>query len=686
MRNFILVTTGALSTQANRTNSLGRKRFLSALMLLVLSNGCGANDETIETTISQPGDAPLAQELAAVEEALQASPADDPNDVTWVSERDLSSAEFSTNFTKWKNAGYRMIGINVESGKYAATWRQGDGKAWAEYRDLTSDEYGAKWQELKDQGYRPLDIEAYQRNGALNFAGIWIKAEDGLAWASFRNLTNDEFGAKFTEYRDAGYVPTNVDAYQVGSEWRYAVIWVKNKDNVAWALNRNMTAEEYATKWQAYKDQGLRLVDFESYQTSSGQRYAAIWYKNSNNRGWASYRDMTELAYANRFRQMRDQGYRVVDFERYSTASGTRYAGVWRQNGESLSWAKAAAVDNAIKNYVSSTNLPGLSVAIGLNNNVIFRRGYGYADVAAGKEAHSETVYDAASVSKVIGATLLMRLRQSNTSAYDLNRTTRSYVAGLPSHHTHKLGQLLNHTGCVHHYSNSVEETDTNPATNPAHIDELQYNSQATAAAEFWSDKLICTPPSSGNNYSTHAFTFVGAVLEAVSGSTVPALVRTQLNEPFKLSSLRVKYPLVSDYERSALYTLQDTDKAPNPTNNKNVAITQSNTSWKTLGGGLEVSPYDLARFGIAVRSSQIVSTATRDTMWTTTAGSYGIGWGVSNNFVSHSGSAEGARSYIRVYTGNDNVVIAIMSNRRDHSINGLDINDLADSIKTAMQ
>jgi CubicO group peptidase (beta-lactamase class C family) len=625
---------------------------------------------------NEPNDTELVSDR---QEALQASATDDPNDVDWVHERNQTSAEFGATFIRLRDAGYRIIDINVVDGNYASIWRKNDGKAWASYRDMTSDQYASIWQSMKDDGYRPLDIDAYQRNGALNFAGIWVKSNDGLAWASFRNLTDADFSAKFTQYRDAGYMPTDVEAYQIGSEWRYAVIWVQNTSNYTWALHRNMTADQYATRWSQYRDAGMRPVDIDSFQTSGGQRYLGIWLQNKNGRGWASLRDMSESAFANKVRSNRDEGYRLVDYERYQTSSGTRYAGIWRQNGDPLSWSRRSAVDQVIKDYATKTNLPGLSVAIAQNGRIVFRRGYGFQDVSSGAVAHGDTVYDAASVSKPIGATLLMRLRNANAAAYNLDGTTRGFVTGLPAHHTHTLRQLLTHTGCVRHYNNAVD-------ANPSVISEVQYGSQRAASAAFWNDALICTPPSTRSNYSTHAFTFLGAAIEAASGGLLPELVRDQLARPFDLQTLRVTFPLSDNDERATMYTLEDTSTAPNPSTNRNVTRSRTNTSWKTLGGGLELSAVDLARFGVGVRNASIVPATARDAMWTASVGNRGLGWVVGSNFVSHDGSAEGARSYLRVYTGaTENVVLSIMSNRRNHHTDGTDIDDLADAIRAAM-
>jgi CubicO group peptidase (beta-lactamase class C family) len=652
------------------------KTIVSLTPLLLSSLVACAFDSAEDSELTS---APESERVGQQQEALQASATDDPNEVEWVHERNLNSQQFGASFTRLRAAGYRIIDVNVVDGIYASVWRKSDGKAWASYRDMTSEEYGTRWQSMKDDGYRPLDIDAYQRNGALAFAGIWVKNDDGLAWASFRNLTEADFSAKFTQYRDGGYMPTDVEAYQIGDEWRYAVIWVKNSSNYGWALHRNMTAEQYAARWEQYRDAGMRPIDIDSFQTGAGQRYLGIWLENKNGRDWSSYRDMTEATFANKVRAYTDDGYRLVDYERYQTSNGARYAGIWRQNGNPLSWSKRSAVDQAIKDYATKTNLPGLSVAIAQNGRIVFRQGYGFQDVAGGELAHGDTVYDAASVSKPIGATLLMRLRGAAPAAYNLDAATGSIVTGLPSHHTHTLRQLLTHSGCVRHYSNAVD-------TNPSVIPEVQYASQRAASATFWSDALICTPPSATARYSTHAFTFLGAAIEAIEGQTLPTLLRDELALPFDLRSLRVTFPLDNNDERAIMYTLQDTSKAPSASTNKNVVRTRTNTSWKTLGGGLELSAVDLARFGVGVRNASIVNAAARDAMWTASVGSRGLGWVVNSSFVSHDGSADGARSYLRVYTGaTDNVVIAIMSNRRNHHTDGTDIPDLANAIDAAM-
>ena len=88
----------------------------------------------------------------------------------------------------------------------------------------------------------------------------------------------------------------------------------------------------------------------------------------------------------------------------------------------------------------------------------------------------------------------------------------------------------------------------------------------------------------------------------------------------------------------------------------------------------------DLARLGIKLKKGQVMSKATRTVMWTAPdkTQNYGLGWGISKNFVEHDGRFEGARSLIRIYKNKD-LVIGILSNYKWNV--ELSVNTLADNI-----
>lgn len=601
----------------------------------------------------------------------------DEKSIGWASHRDLTSQKFSQYFNEYKNKGYMMVDVDAyptSSGRrYAMVWRENtDNRGWAEHRNMTSAQYSAKWNEYRNMGYRPLDIAAYPSGSSTLYAGIWVQNKEGLAWSSHRNLTSSAYGDLYTQKRKAGYRLVDMEAYQTGSGLRYSAIWYKNTEGKQWIQYRNMTRDSYQNRVNSLSASGYMVVDFEAYQIGSATRYAAIWEKKP---GYAHQvrTGRTETAFANLWREYRDMGYRLVDFERYSTSSGDRYGGIWVENASRYRYSKKSQLDDVIQDYLEDNDLPGISVSVMKDGQSIYRRGFGYADSANSKWAHAQTIYNAASVAKVIGGTLAAKLEErqqleSGASFFlDLSDPTRNYVSGLLRSHTHSVEELLSHTGCVGHYS-----TTPSVANQTTH-----YGSATSAVASIDHIGLVngCNP-GDDYSYSTAGFTFVGAALEGATGRSINNLLTTELFNAHDLSDMRVQFAsslLPANYERAVPYK------------NDNTPSSYSNNSWKVLGGGIETSAYELSRFGAKLLNGEIVSENTRDTrLWSTVNAnsSAGLGWFISSSggrrIVHHNGSWTGARSYIRVYR-DDGLVIAIMSNRSNHTAR--DVNALASDI-----
>ena len=550
---------------------------------------------------------------------------------------------------------------------------------------------------MRDAGYRPSDIELYRSGSTQRYAGIWVKNTEGLAWSSKRDLTSAQFSSYFTEQKNLGRRIIDIEVYPTSGGLRYAAIWYQNVGNVAWVELRDMTRSTYQTKLNEQTSAGYRLIDFESYQSGATQRYAAIWEKSPAGRAWVVRSDRSKLDFANLWRLYRDEGYRLVDFERYDTSGGARYAGVWVENDSRFDYSRKGTLDSIISGYRSDNNLPGISVALIRNGKIIYRRGFGYADVSGGKVAHGETVYNAGSVAKVIGGTLAGKLEAEDklhdgkTFSLDLRKKIKSYLTHvpvgngkfvtIPSQHTQNVDMLLSHLGCIAHYD-----------TTPKIPNQTKHYANAIDAVQsIWKVGLVkgCKIGSTVS-YSTPAFTFVGAVLERVTGRPVSRLLREEIAEPYGLSSLRIQFEsktLPANYDRAKPY------------NDNNTETTYQDNSWKPLSGGIEVNAVDLATFGWKVLDGNIVKPGIRDNrLWasvksgcraTATSGAcrYGLGWSRGTvggrRVVDHDGSWTGARAFIRIYR-DDGLVLAIMSNRTNHTKDG-DVFGLATSIGNAV-
>ena len=642
--------------------------------------------------------------------------------LAWASHRNLSHEQYSARFEEYRDRGYIItdVGVNTDGSdpQYSMVWHDNvDGRGWAQWRNLTSDGYNEKWQEYTDDGYRPLTIEAYPMGGELRFAGIWIENKEEIDWWSRRNMTNESFKDHFEDRRDEGMRPIDLEVYDTSDGPRISSIWYENVDNVAWAHFRNMSREEYLDKSGDYWDDGYRTIDFESYEIGGTRLYGAIWEQPTHNLATAVRTNRSHIPYTNWWRRYSDEGYRLVNQEHY----GDLYAGIWLENSDRYRYPKKDAIDDHVEHYRTDhqhynehLDVPGISVAIVKDGELLYRRGFGYANRDEGREAHGRTVYCAASISKAIGGTLAVRLEakgqlQDGTpleQELDLDANIRDYfdevevprlfgtrTISLPSQHDYPIRYLFSHLACVPHYN-------TDPGFSNSDMG-AGHETATEAAGPLWQSSLISgCEVGAEREYSTHAFTIAGAVLEKVTGRSITRLIEEEIQEPFGLRSTRSMFhggSMTPDAQRAVPYS--DSGSANDHVDN----------SWKVLGGGIESTAEDLAWFGWRVLDGQLVDDDVRDNrLWAPIDDEECQDWNgdpspsTSNNSICHNGvgwaygrrlnrdvwqhggtSGEGFGTYLSVFP-DEGLAIAMMSNMRWNDGRGDRwglINDLAGEV-----
>jgi CubicO group peptidase (beta-lactamase class C family) len=580
----------------------------------------------------------------------------DPAETSWLSLRDASSTQFASRFDELKDS---MMVIDLDVDEIGGAYRVGavfrpnaDGRGWYSLRNLTGSQFHAKWTELRDKGFRLVDQEAYVVDGHDRFAGVWIENREHLDWASYRGATAAEFDEKFEDYRDGGFLPVDVDVYRTASgALRYAAAWVRNADGLAWKLHRNRTSSQYGDAFQTYADQGLRSIVVDSARTSQGQRYAGIWVENRSKRGWYAYRDLTATGFRNRWNRLSDEGYRLDGYEKYDTASGPRYAGIWRQNSDRPNWKLRSQVDAFVEKELDDFDVPGISVTASKDGKVVYRRGFGYQDKADGVWMHGGSVNRTASVSKAVAGVLALRM-DAKHAEFTLQDKVRTHLPWLPAKHDYTMEQAVMNRSCVKSYPSPMSSSNA-----------TQYDTSAASVKAFMDDDLGCTPGS--YLYSTHAYEVDGAIYERYEGKPINRIVLDELTTKFGLDTLRPETLAGSLPDRVQLYNTDNSEYAGD------------NMSNKTLGGGLVSTAPDLVSFANKILDGTLLTPAQRTTLWSP-IGSYAYGWDVGSGpagqrLVGKAGGQPGAKSYLRVYP-DDGIVVAVLSNRwkGGHSAAGL--------------
>jgi CubicO group peptidase (beta-lactamase class C family) len=569
----------------------------------------------------------------------------DPTSTPWWSYRDKTSAEFGTVFDTRSKNGDMLIDLDVDQigndYRVGAIFRPNpDGRGWESRRDLTGDEFGARWTTNRDNGLRLAGFESYRVGNAQRYAGHWVENVENLRWASTRDRTSAQFSTQFDEFSADGLMPIDVDGYATSNGIRYASVWVENTEGLGWALRRDMTEAQWKQYYAEYGDKGMRVLTFESYRIDGQQRYAAIWVENRDGRGWYVYRDMDATGFRNRWNRMSDMGFRLDDYEKYDTANGPRYSGVWRQNGSRFDFSLRTEVDALVQAHVDQFDVPGMSVVVTRGGKVVYQRGFGYQDVDAGVWAHGGTVYRLASVSKAVSGVLALDVIGDHPSD-SLDDKVRTHVPSLPAHHDYTIRQSLESRSCVESYPGDLSNMEYD-----------HYDTATAALAAFEDEPLACTPGS--YLYSTAGHTVACAALESITGDTIGELVDERITDGIGLRSFGLGNPGAPEASR-----LYDSDT--------NEVFDADDLTWKTCGGGLQSSVADMGRFGIRLLGEDVLSADELDELWDPN-GSYALGWNVDTaasgeRLVGKSGAQAGAKSYWLIYP-DDDITITVLSNR----------------------
>lgn len=614
----------------------------------------------------------------------------DREEVGWFSYRDMTSNRFNELASEIRRNKQMIIDFEayLRDGKmnYAMVgFDNTDNRGWEVHRDLTSAEYGDKWTQFTNRGWRQIDIEIYKTPNGIRYGGIWIENKEGLSSSSNRNYTKEQYENRIAWMRNNNMKLIDLEVYlNSNNVVNYAMVWVENTDNRNWVEFRNMNRDEYQSRVDYYANTKYAMTDFEALMVNGVMQYAAIWEELPKHRAMPIRTNRTADKYREYFYDAFDEGYRQVDLEVYDTPSGLQYAGVWIENSFRLRYKHKKEIDEVVEAYLEEHKLPAISVGIMQDGRMVYKRGFGLSDVENGYPAHSQTIYGLASISKTVGGVLSAKyatdLDPSTGQPFlNLDLPTVFYLRCLPRHHTHTVRNLLQHVSGVAHYSNSSP-----PMPN---LDGLHFTRQFDASEAIWDTPLIesCAGgnTSSGRHivgqsfcYSTHAFTFVGAALEDVTGRSMSELIKRDIANPLGLSSFRVQFEeetLKHDKDRAVPYA---DDGLPG---------LYPNISWKILGGGLESNVVDLVLYGDAVRRGSILNARVRDTLlWNegqaVVTGSgvanrlYGLGWYLGTDktrrIAQHGGSLSGVYSHLRVYR-DDGLTIGILTNRRTGSSSG---------------
>lgn len=306
---------------------------------------------------------------------------------------------------------------------------------------------------------------------------------------------------------------------------------------------------------------------------------------------------------------------------------------------------------NTIKSLMDKTNIPGLSIAVGKDNQIIYSEGFGVSDIENGELMHQSTKLRIGSISKSLTAALMMKMHEDKL--IEINTPIKSYLKSIPKSYTDITPrQLAGHLGGVRHYKKGE------------YFRTEQYKNVKESLEIFLDDTLLYEPGTK-YSYSTYGYVLLSAVLEEAANEPFLHFMRSNLFDPLSMNSTVAEFADSIIYNRAEFYENKDGTLLNAPS---------ENYSYKWAGGGYLSTSKDLANFAMNLMNGSYLKKENVNLMFqsqTTAIGEktkYGIGWEIGEDWeersiVMHGGSSMGARAFMLLYPEH-NLVIIMLSNK----------------------
>lgn len=308
-----------------------------------------------------------------------------------------------------------------------------------------------------------------------------------------------------------------------------------------------------------------------------------------------------------------------------------------------------------VAHFLERTGAPGVSVAIGIDNELCFEQGYGLADVENQVPASAESVYRLASISKMLTGVAVLQLVEAGK--LDLAKPIQAYVPGFPEKQAPiTCDLLLKHQSGIRHYKGDLE------------IRSNRHYQRVRDSFEIFQDDPLLFDPGERFSYTTYGFNVLGAAIEGASGEDYVGYVEKHIAVPSGMKTLQPDSPFAIIPHRAAGYRKQGKKLL----NDFSVDISN-----KIPGGGWCSAAGDLVRFAGALNSGKLLDSQTLETMWTPQKTSAGMqtnsGYGCfvdvvdDDRLISHSGGQPKVSTFL-VFSPAKKVAVAVMCNLRESS------------------
>ena len=314
------------------------------------------------------------------------------------------------------------------------------------------------------------------------------------------------------------------------------------------------------------------------------------------------------------------------------------------QNGTSTK------VDEYLQAEMKAQQIPGVSLAVIKDGQIVLAKGYGFANVEHQVPVKPETIFQSGSMGKQFTATAVMLLMEDGKLAID-DKLSKYFPDAPEAWRNITIRHLLTHTSGMTDYPPGFDFRRDYTE------DELYERAKAIPLAFQPGDKW---------SYSNLGYVMLGILIHKVSGKFYGDFLQERVFKPLEMSTARIISEADIIPNRAAGYRVDNKGQLKN----QNWVSPSLNT---TADGALYMNVYDMAKWDAALYTDKLLKRSSLEQMWTPVklndgkTHPYGFGWAIGeikgHRYVQHGGAWQGFKAQIIRYI-DDKFTVVLFANQ----------------------
>ncbi len=317
---------------------------------------------------------------------------------------------------------------------------------------------------------------------------------------------------------------------------------------------------------------------------------------------------------------------------------------------------QTAKVDAYVSERMKALHIPGLSLVVLRNGEIVLAKGYGQSNLETGTPASDKTAYALYSITKTFTAVATMMLIEEGKVS--LEDPISKHLSDLPAAWRGvTIRHILTHTSGLPNWRDNASK-----------LRDMESDYTKAEVLSLVTGRPLSFPSGERWEYVETGFFLLGMMIEKISGKTYEQFLRERIFQPLGMSDTRLDSRTDIIANRADGYTWQE--------GGYRKAVWYSPTLTFSTAG-LVSTVLDLAKWDAALYTEKLLKRSTLEQMWTNPklnngelVTETGLGFGLSpftkggrvHRRVGHVGGAEGFATAMSRFT-DDKVTVIVLSN-----------------------